>query len=165
MVNLHTRFGIISIELDHAHAPTTTANFLQYARDGFYEGTLFHRVIPNFMIQGGGLEADMSQKPTRAPIRNEAENGLKNQVGTVAMARTSDPHSATAQFFINVKDNDFLDHRSPTSQGWGYCVFGRVVAGMDAVDAIVAAPTTNRRGHQNVPTEDITITKVEVVDE
>ncbi len=165
MVNLHTRFGIISIELDHAHAPATTANFLQYARDGFYEGTLFHRVIPNFMIQGGGLEANMSQKPTHAPIRNEAENGLKNQVGTVAMARTSDPHSATAQFFINVKDNDFLDHRSPTSQGWGYCVFGRVVAGMDAVDAIVAAPTTNRRGHQNVPTEDITITKVEVIDE
>ncbi|MGB5065014.1 MAG: peptidylprolyl isomerase [Candidatus Competibacter sp.] len=165
MVNLHTRFGIISVELDHAHAPATTANFLQYARDGFYEGTLFHRVIPNFMIQGGGLESDMSQKPTNSPIRNEAENGLKNEVGTVAMARTSDPHSATAQFFINVKDNDFLDHRSPTSQGWGYCVFGRVVVGTDVVDAITAVPTTNRRGHQNVPVEDITITKVEIVGE
>ncbi len=165
MVNLHTRFGIISIELDHARAPATAANFLQYARDGFYEGTLFHRVIPTFMVQGGGLEADMNQTPTRPPIRNEAENGLKNQVGTVAMARTSDPHSATAQFFINVKDNDFLDHRSPTSQGWGYCVFGRVVAGTDVVDAITAAPTANRRGHQNVPVEDITITKVEVVGE
>ncbi len=117
MVNLHTTLGIIGIELDHGKAPATTANFLQYARDGFYEGTLFHRVIPNFMIQGGGLEPGMTQKLTREPIRNEADNGLQNQVGTIAMARTSDPHSATAQFFINVKDNDFLDHRSPTSQG------------------------------------------------
>jgi peptidyl-prolyl cis-trans isomerase B (cyclophilin B) len=129
MVNLHTSHGVIGIELDHAKAPATAANFLQYARDGFYEGTLFHRVIPNFMIQGGGLEPGMTQKSTRDPIRNEADNGLKNEVGTIAMARTSDPHSATAQFFINVKDNDFLDHRGPTSQGWGYCVFGRVVAG------------------------------------
>lgn len=165
MIKLHTRLGTIGIELDHDHAPATAANFLQYARDGFYEGTLFHRVIPNFMIQGGGLEADMSQKSTRAPIKNEADNGLKNQVGTVAMARTNDPHSATAQFFINVKDNDFLNYRAANSQGWGYCVFGRVVEGMDVVKAIVAVPTANRRGHQDVPTEDITITKVEVIDE
>ncbi|MBE2293721.1 MAG: peptidyl-prolyl cis-trans isomerase [Phycisphaerales bacterium] len=165
MIKLHTRLGTISIELDHARAPATAANFLQYARDSFYEGTLFHRAIPNFMIQGGGLEADMSQKSTRSPIKNEADNGLKNQVGTVAMARTNDPHSATAQFFINVKDNDFLNYRASNSQGWGYCVFGQVVEGMDVVKAIVAVPTANRRGHQDVPTEDITITKVEVIDE
>lgn len=165
MINLHTSLGAIGIELDHARAPATAANFLQYARDGFYEGTLFHRVIPNFMIQGGGLEQDMNQKATRAPIRNEADNGLKNQVGTVAMARTADPHSATAQFFINLKDNDFLDHRNSTSQGWGYCVFGRVVAGMDVVEAIAKAPTTSRRGHQDVPVESVVITQVEIVDE
>ncbi len=165
MINLHTSLGVIGIELDHARAPATAANFLQYARDGFYEGTLFHRVIPNFMIQGGGLEQDMNQKATRAPIRNEADNGLKNQVGTVAMARTADPHSATAQFFINLKDNDFLDHRNSTSQGWGYCVFGRVVAGLDVVEAIAKAPTTSRRGHQDVPVESVVITQVEIVDE
>lgn len=165
MVNLHTPLGVISIELDHASAPATAANFLQYARDGFYEGTLFHRVIPNFMIQGGGLEAGMTQKPTRSPIRNEADNGLKNQVGTIAMARTSDPHSATSQFFINVKDNDFLDHRGPTSQGWGYCVFGRVVDGMDVAQAIARVPTTSRRGHQDVPVDDVVITTVEVISE
>ncbi len=165
MVNLHTPLGVIGIELDHANAPATTANFLQYARDGFYEGTLFHRVIPNFMIQGGGLEPGMSQKITRAPIQNEADNGLQNRVGTIAMARTSDPHSATAQFFINVKDNDFLDHRTPTSQGWGYCVFGRVVEGMDVVNAIAKVPTTTRRGHQDVPVDDVMITKVEIVGE
>ncbi len=165
MINLHTSLGVIGIELDHARAPATAANFLQYARDGFYEGTLFHRVIPNFMIQGGGLEQDMNQKATRASIRNEADNGLKNQVGTVAMARTADPHSATAQFFINLKDNDFLDHRNSTSQGWGYCVFGRVVAGMDVVEAIAKAPTTSRRGHQDVPVESVVITQVEIVDE
>lgn len=165
MVNLHTSLGVIGIELDHASAPATTANFLQYARDGFYEGTLFHRVIPNFMIQGGGLEPGMSQKATRAPIRNEADNGLQNRVGAIAMARTSDPHSATAQFFINVKDNDFLDHRSPTSQGWGYCVFGRVVEGMDVVNAIAKVPTTSKRGHQDAPVDDVTITKVEIVGE
>ncbi len=165
MVNLHTPLGVISIELDHASAPATTANFLQYARDGFYEGTLFHRVIPNFMIQGGGLEPGMTQKSTRSPIRNEADNGLQNRVGTIAMARTSEPHSATAQFFINVKDNDFLDHRGPTSQGWGYCVFGRVVEGMDVVNAIAKVPTTTRRGHQDVPVDDMTITKVEIIGE
>lgn len=165
MINLHTSLGTISIELDHAKAPATAANFLQYARDGFYEGTVFHRVIPNFMVQGGGLEPGMRQKPTRAPIRNEADNGLKNQVGTLAMARTSDPHSASAQFFINVKNNDFLDYRSATSQGWGYCVFGKVVAGMEVVNTIVNAPTTTKQGHQDVPVNDILITKVEIVDE
>ncbi|MER2529340.1 MAG: peptidylprolyl isomerase [Candidatus Competibacter denitrificans] len=165
MVNLHTSLGVISIELDSASAPATTANFLQYARDGFYEGTLFHRVIPNFMIQGGGLEPSMTPKSTRSAIRNEADNGLKNKVGTIAMARTSDPHSATAQFFINVKDNDFLDHRSPTAQGWGYCVFGRVAAGMEVVQAIAKVPTTSKQGHQDVPVTDVMITKVELVGE
>jgi len=165
MVNLHTSMGMISIELDSAAAPATTANFLQYARDGFYEGTLFHRVIPNFMIQGGGLEPGMTSKPTRAPIRNEADNGLKNKVGSIAMARTNDPHSATAQFFINTKDNDFLDHRSPTAQGWGYCVFGRVAAGMDVVNAIAKVATTTKQGHQDVPVNDVTITKVEITGE
>ena len=165
MVNLHTSLGIIGIELDHEHAPATAANFLQYVCEGFYDGTLFHRVIPNFMIQGGGLESDMSQKLTRAPIQNEANNGLKNVVGSIAMARTSDPHSASAQFFINLKDNNFLDHQAPTSQGWGYCVFGRVAAGMDVVEAIARVATTSRRGHQDVPVEEVTIIKAEVNDE
>ena len=165
MINLHTSLGVIGIELDRTRAPATTANFLQYARDGFYQDTLFHRVIPNFMIQGGGLEKDLNQKPTRAPIPNEAENGLKNLRGTIAMARTSDPHSATAQFFINLKDNDFLDYRNSTSQGWGYCVFGRVAAGMEVVEAIAKLPTTSRRGHQDVPVDDLVITQVEIVDE
>jgi peptidyl-prolyl cis-trans isomerase B (cyclophilin B) len=165
MINLHTSLGVIGIELDHVRAPTTAANFLQYARDEFYKNTLFHRVIPNFMIQGGGLEKDLNQKPTRDPIPNEADNGLKNLRGTVAMARTSDPHSATAQFFINLKDNDFLDYRNSTSQGWGYCVFGQVAAGMDVVDAIANLPTTSRRGHQDVPVEEVVITQVDIVDE
>ena len=164
MIKLHTSLGIIGIELDSARAPATAANFLQYAQDGFYDGTLFHRVIPNFRIQGGGLEPGMSQKPTRAPIRNEADNGLKNEVGTIAMARTSEPHSASSQFFINLQDNGFLDFRSPTAQGWGYCVFGRVVEGMDVVQAIARVQTTGRRGHQDVPVEDVVITKAEVVD-
>ncbi|MCP5158341.1 MAG: peptidyl-prolyl cis-trans isomerase [Gammaproteobacteria bacterium] len=162
MVNLHTSLGVIGVELDHEHAPATAANFLQYARDGFYDGTLFHRVIPNFMIQGGGLEPDMNQKPTRDPIRNEADNGLKNVIGSIAMARTSDPHSASSQFFINLKNNDFLDHRAPTSQGWGYCVFGRVTSGMDVVEAIARVTTTSRRGHQDVPVEEVTIIKAEI---
>ena len=165
MIKLHTNLGVITLELDHARAPATAANFLQYARDGFYEGTLFHRVIPNFMIQGGGLNPDMNQKPGRTPIRNEADNGLKNQIGTVAMARTADPHSASSQFFINLKDNDFLDHRSPTSQGWGYCVFGQVVDGMEVVEAIAKVATTSRRGHQDVPVENVLIEKTEVVGE
>jgi peptidyl-prolyl cis-trans isomerase B (cyclophilin B) len=165
MIKLHTNLGVITLELDHARAPATAANFLRYARDGFFEGTLFHRVIPNFMIQGGGLNPDMNQKPGRPSIRNEADNGLKNQIGTVAMARTADPHSASSQFFINLKDNDFLDHRSPTSQGWGYCVFGQVVDGMEVVEAIAKVATTSRRGHQDVPVENVLIEKTEVVGE
>lgn len=165
MIKLHTTLGVIGIELDAVRAPATVANFLQYARDGFYDGTLFHRVIPNFMIQCGGMEAGMKQKTTRSAIQNEADNGLKNQVGSLAMARTSEPHSATAQFFINLKDNDFLDYRSASAQGWGYCVFGQVVEGMDVVNAIAKVETTSRRGHQDVPTDDVLIEKVEIVDE
>ena len=162
MIRIQTSLGVITLELDAGHAPATTANFEQYVRDGFYAGTVFHRVIPNFMVQGGGMLADMSQKSTRAPIRNEAKNGLKNARGSIAMARTSDPHSATAQFFINVKDNGFLDH--PGQDGWGYCVFGKVIEGMDVVDAIVAVPTANKRGHQNVPVEPVLIEKMEIVE-
>jgi peptidyl-prolyl cis-trans isomerase B (cyclophilin B) len=164
MIKLHTTLGTITLELDQARAPATAANFLQYARDGFYDGTLFHRVIPNFMIQGGGMEAGMKQKTTRSPIRNEADNGLKNQKGSIAMARTSDPHSATAQFFINLKDNDFLDFRAANSQGWGYCVFGRVTEGMDVVETIAKVATTSRRGHQDVPADDVVIERAEVID-
>ncbi len=164
MIKLHTTLGTITLELDQARAPATAANFLQYARDGFYDGTLFHRVIPNFMIQGGGMEAGMKQKTTRSPIRNEADNGLKNQKGSIAMARTNDPHSATAQFFINLKDNDFLDFRSANSQGWGYCVFGRVTEGMDVVESIAKVATTSRRGHQDVPADDVVIERAEVID-
>ena len=163
MINLHTTKGVIGIELDHAKAPETAANFLQYARDGFYQGTLFHRIIPGFMIQGGGIQPGLAPKRTRAPIKNEAANGLKNTVGSVAMARTSDPDSATSQFFINVKDNDFLDY--PGRDGWGYCVFGRVTEGMDVVDAIVNVPTTSKSGHQNVPIDDVVIETVEVIGE
>ncbi len=163
MIKLHTNKGVIGIELDHDKAPDTATNFLQYAKDGFYDGTLFHRVIPNFMVQGGGMQPGMVQKRTRAPIKNEAENGLRNRVGTLAMARTTDPHSATAQFFINVAENSFLDHKSPGGQGWGYCVFGQVVEGMDTtVDAIVAVPTTSKHGHQDVPEDDIVIERVEI---
>ncbi len=164
MIKLHTTLGTITLELDQARAPATAANFLQYARDGFYDGTLFHRVIANFMIQGGGMEAGMKQKTTRSPIRNEADNGLKNQKGSIAMARTNDPHSATAQFFINLKDNDFLDFRAANSQGWGYCVFGRVTEGMDVVGSIAKVATTSRRGHQDVPADDVVIERAEVID-
>lgn len=157
MVTLKTSLGTILIELDHERAPETSANFAQYVRDGFFDDTIFHRVIDGFMIQGGGLTADMQQKPTREPIQNEADNGLANDVGTVAMARTNDPHSATAQFFINVADNSFLNHRSKDAQGWGYAVFGRVVEGMDVVEAIKGVATGNRAGHQDVPLETITI--------
>ena len=162
MVTLHTSMGDISLELDAEKAPKTVANFLQYARDGFYDGTIFHRVINNFMIQGGGMTADMAQKQTRAPVDNEANNGLKNTTGTVAMARTNDPHSATAQFFINVSDNGFLDHTAPTAQGWGYAVFGRVTAGMDVVEKIKAVATGNKGFHQDVPKEAVTIERVTV---
>ena len=162
MVTLHTSMGDITLELDAEKAPKTVENFLHYARDGFYDGTVFHRVSDNFMIQGGGLTADLEQKRTREPVANEANNGLKNTVGTIAMARTNDPHSATAQFFINVSDNHFLDHSSPTPQGWGYAVFGRVVTGMDVVDRIRAVATGNRGYHQDVPRETITIERVSI---
>ena len=162
MVTLHTSMGDITLELDAEKAPKTVANFLQYARDGFYDGTIFHRVISNFMIQGGGMTADMAQKETRAPVENEANNGLKNKCGTIAMARTNDPHSATAQFFINVTDNGFLDHTAPTAQGWGYAVFGRVTAGMDVVEKIKAVATGNKGFHQDVPKEAVTIDRVTV---
>ena len=162
MVTLHTSMGDITLELDAEKAPKTVANFLQYARDGFYDGTIFHRVINNFMIQGGGMTADMAQKQTRAPVDNEANNGLKNKTGTVAMARTNDPHSATAQFFINVSDNGFLDLTAPTAQGWGYAVFGRVTAGMDVVEKIKAVATGNKGFHQDVPKEAVTIERVTV---
>jgi len=163
MVKLHTNFGVISIELDAERAPVTVANFLQYVRDGHYDNTIFHRVIDGFMIQGGGFEPGMRQKPTRAPIRNEADNELRNEAYTIAMARTSDPHSATAQFFINVADNDFLDHTAPTPQGWGYCVFGRVTDGTDVVDRIKRVATGRRGVHQDVPIEDVVIEKAEIV--
>jgi cyclophilin family peptidyl-prolyl cis-trans isomerase len=156
-VVLETTKGPIVIELDAAAAPATVANFLAYVDAGHYDGTVFHRVIPGFMVQGGGFTADMGQKPTRASIENEADNGLKNLRGTLAMARTNDPHSASAQFFINLVDNGFLDHTAKTAQGWGYAVFGRVVEGMATVDAIAKVRTGNRGGHQNVPVEPVVV--------
>jgi peptidyl-prolyl cis-trans isomerase B (cyclophilin B) len=164
MINLHTSFGIISLELDAAKAPATVENFERYVREGFYDGTIFHRVIDGFMIQGGGMTANMVNKPTHEPIKNEADNGLKNERGTIAMARTGDPHSATAQFFINVSDNGFLNHRAPTQDGWGYCVFGKVVDGMDVVDRIKGVATSNAGFHQDVPAEPVLIEKVEIVE-
>ncbi|MCS6772318.1 MAG: peptidylprolyl isomerase [Kiritimatiellae bacterium] len=157
MVVLKTTLGDITIELYPDKAPETVANFLQYVRDGHYNGTIFHRVIDGFMIQGGGFTPDMQQKPTRSPIRNEASNGLRNERGTIAMARTIEPHSATAQFFINVVDNDFLNFQSPDPRGYGYCVFGKVVSGMDVVDQIKAVATTTHGFHENVPLEPIII--------
>ncbi|WP_439107044.1 peptidylprolyl isomerase [Congregibacter sp.] len=162
MVTLNTTYGPIKLELDAEKAPATVANFLMYAREGLYDGTIFHRVIDNFMIQGGGFDADMQQKETKEPIENEADNGLKNDFGTVAMARTMDPHSATAQFFINVKDNDFLNHSGKTMQGWGYAVFGKIVDGEEVLDKIRAVPTTSRGGHQDVPAEPVIIESVVV---
>ena len=164
MIRMKTSLGTIEIELDHDKAPKTAANFEQYVKDGFYDGTVFHRVIKGFMIQGGGFEPGMSQKETRATIENEANNGLKNDIGTIAMARTPDPHSATAQFFINIANNDFLNFTAPTANGWGYCVFGKVVNGMDVVDQIKNQPTTSKAGHQDVPVDDIVIEQVEIVD-
>ncbi len=164
MIVLHTNHGDITLELDYDKAPETAKNFEQYVRDGFYNGLIFHRVISNFMIQGGGFEPGMNQRKTRAPIKNEAKNGLSNKTGTIAMARTMDPHSASAQFFINVKDNTFLDHTAETMEGWGYAVFGRVVDGMDVVDAIKKVRTTMRAGHQDVPAEDVIIESAEVVE-
>ncbi len=162
-VALQTTAGRIVLELDDARAPATVANFLQYVRDGHYNGTIFHRVINGFMIQGGGYTPDMREKPTRAPIRNEASNGLKNTAYTVSMARTPDPHSATAQFFINVAENDFLNHRGPTARGWGYAVFGKVIQGKEVVDQIKTTPTTTRGPHENVPVQPIVIEKAEVL--
>ena len=161
MVILHTNHGAITIDLDTERAPKTVANFLEYVRAGHFTNTLFHRVIDGFMIQGGGFTPDFKQKPTRGPVENEAKNGLKNDRYTVAMARTSDPHSATAQFFINVSDNDFLNHRSPDANGWGYCVFGRVIEGTDVVDRIKSVPTGKRGVHQDVPTDDVIIESAE----
>jgi len=164
MVVLKTTYGDITLELEAKLAPETSANFLRYIEDGFYDGTVFHRVIHGFMIQGGGLEPGMRGKATRAPIRNEADNTLANRTGTIAMARTSDPHSATAQFFINTNDNHFLDFKSETREGWGYCVFGRVVDGMDVVRQIEVSPTGTRSGHRDVPVQDIVIERATVVD-
>ncbi|AJC21968.1 peptidylprolyl isomerase [Pandoraea pulmonicola] len=163
MVELHTNHGIIRIELDEAKAPKTVENFLNYVKAGFYDNTVFHRVINGFMIQGGGFEPGMKQKGTQAPIDNEANNGLKNNKYTLAMARTNDPHSATAQFFINVADNDFLNHSAPTPQGWGYAVFGKVVEGQDVVDAIKAVKTGSKGFHQDVPVDDVVIEKAVIV--
>ena len=162
-VKLHTNHGVITLELDADKAPLTVANFLAYVESGHYNNTVFHRVIDGFMIQGGGFEPGMNQKPTGEQIKNEADNGLKNERGTIAMARTQAPHSATAQFFINVAANDFLNHRSPALQGWGYCVFGKVSEGMDVVDAIRKVKTGSSGFHQDVPKEDVIIERAEVV--
>lgn len=163
-VKMTTSLGDIVITLDAAKAPKTVANFLAYANDGFYNGTIFHRVIDGFMVQGGGFEPGLKQKPTKANVENEANNGLKNNKYTLAMARTSDPHSATAQFFINVANNDFLNHTAPTAQGWGYAVFGEVTEGKDIVDKMRAVATANSGFHQNVPTTDLVITKAVVLE-
>jgi peptidyl-prolyl cis-trans isomerase B (cyclophilin B) len=164
MVELHTNHGVIKLELDAEKAPKSVENFLNYVKAGHYDNTVFHRVIDGFMIQGGGFEPGMKQKPTAEPINNEANNGLKNENGSVAMARTNDPHSATAQFFINVNDNDFLNHSSPTPQGWGYTVFGKVVEGMDIVEKIKKVKTGSKGFHQDVPVDDVVIEKAVIVD-
>jgi len=163
MVRLQTNFGVITLELDSEKAPETVQNFLNYVTRGFYDNTLFHRVIDDFMIQGGGFEPGMKQKTTQAPIQNEAANGLKNDTYTIAMARSADVHSATAQFFINVASNGFLNYKSPSSQGYGYCVFGKVIEGQDVVDKIKKVKTGDSAGHQNVPLEDVIIQKAEVI--
>lgn len=162
-VKMTTSLGTIIVQLNTEKAPVSAANFLTYVNEGFYNGTIFHRVIKGFMAQGGGFDTSFNQKTTHSPIKNEADNGLQNKRGTLAMARTNDPNSATAQFFINYKDNSFLDHTSPTPSGWGYAVFGEVVEGMDVVDSMAAQPTGNKGGHQDVPKTDIIIEKAEVV--
>jgi peptidyl-prolyl cis-trans isomerase B (cyclophilin B) len=164
-VTLQTSKGDIVLELNREKAPITVDNFVGYVKSGHYDGTIFHRVIEGFMIQGGGFESGLRQKPTREPIQNEANNGLSNETGTIAMARTMAPHSASAQFFINVKDNTFLDHTAPTSQGWGYAVFGKVVEGMDVVNEIKKVRTGSRGGHDDVPVEDVTINKAIVLED
>ena len=163
-VKLTTSLGAITIQLNPEKAPISSANFLAYVQEGFYNGTIFHRVIPDFMAQGGGFDTAFTQKAVHAPIKNEANNGLANKRGTIAMARTNVPDSATAQFFINYKDNSFLNHTSPTASGWGYAVFGEVIEGMDVVDAMAKVPTGNRGGHQDVPKTDIVVEKAEVVE-
>lgn len=163
-VRLTTNYGVIVLELNAEKAPKTVANFLAYVESGHYDGTIFHRVISNFMIQGGGFDADFNQKPTNKPIENEADNGLGNQLGSVAMARTMDPHSASAQFFINVNNNDFLNFTAKNTQGWGYAVFGQVVEGMDVVDKIKQVATGNKQGHQDVPVENVVIESAQVVE-
>ena len=165
MVIIRTTFGELKLELDAEKAPQTVANFIAYAKDGFYNGTIFHRVIDNFMVQGGGFDTEMVQKPAGEPIENEADNGLKNDFGTIAMARTMEPHSATAQFFINVKDNDFLNHSGKSMQGWGYAVFGKVTEGTEVLDKIRAVSTTSRAGHQDVPVDPVIIESVDVIDD
>lgn len=164
MIILDTNLGKIQIELDYDNTPASAKNFEQYAKDGFYNGTIFHRVIDGFMVQGGGFEEGMVQKSTNDPVENEADKGQSNKRGTLAMARTSDPHSATAQFFINTKDNDFLDHKAKNESGWGYCVFAKVIDGMDVVDKISKTETTYRDGHQDVPQDDVIINSVIVED-
>ena len=164
MIKLHTNHGVITLNLFADKAPETVANFEEYVKAGHYDNTVFHRVISNFMIQGGGFEPGMKQKATRATIKNEANNGVSNKIGTVAMARTMEPHSASAQFFINVADNSFLNHSSKTTQGWGYAVFGKVVEGTDVVDKIKGVSTTSKAGHQDVPAEDVIIEKAEIVE-
>ncbi len=164
MIRLQTSLGLITVELDHQHAPKTAANFESYVRKGFYDGTVFHRVINGFMVQGGGFEPGMRQKRTDAPIENEAGNGLRNAKYTVAMARTNDPHSASSQFFINVADNDFLNHTAPTAQGWGYCVFAKVTEGFEIVDKIKAVRTGRQGMHQDVPESDVLIERAEIVE-
>lgn len=163
MVKFHTNYGVITLALYDEQAPLTVKNFLTYVSSGHYDNTVFHRVIDNFMIQGGGFDPDMAQKQTLEPIQNEASNGLKNEVYTIAMARTSDVHSATSQFFINVKNNSFLDFTSPTTQGYGYCVFGKVIEGMEVVDKIKKVKTGNHTGHENVPLENVVIERAEIV--
>jgi peptidyl-prolyl cis-trans isomerase B (cyclophilin B) len=163
MVRLHTNFGIIDLDLESERAPETVRNFLEYVESGFYTNTVFHRVIDGFMIQGGGFEPGMRQKSSQAPIKNEADNGLKNETYSIAMARTSEPHSASSQFFINVKDNEFLNHTAPNAQGWGYCVFGKVVEGRDIVDKIKQVLTGKRGSHGDVPVDDVLIQRAEVI--
>ncbi len=163
MVVLHTNFGDIKLELDAEKAPKTAANFIEYVKSGHFNGTIFHRIIDGFMVQGGGFEPGMVQKSSKASVKNEANNGLKNELGTIAMARTMDPHSASSQFFINISNNTFLNHTSETPDGWGYCVFGKVSAGMDVVNKMKAVKTTFRAGHQDVPVEDVIIESAELV--
>ena len=163
MIRFTTNMGVFDVELNEAAAPKTCENFLSYVRSGFYNGTIFHRVISGFMIQGGGFEPGLKQKQTKAPIENEANNGLKNDKYTIAMARTNEPHSATSQFFINVADNDFLNHTSPTSRGWGYAVFGKVVSGTDVIDAIARVRTASRSWYGDVPVEDVVMETVEEI--